>query len=315
MTSVITPTTNTNQQGDIAISTIQEQATVSPFRLISDNQISNRTKVARLAKNAMSFDLVESVAVGQFFAKTAATYPDHREACVVRYHEGSIHDLATRAGSLFVVYAAYFNRDEAIAFEYATSEDKTPRYLYDERGLANGGVVVGGKEYHPSDIRGILLSLVYGEGDQAGLLNHRITKQNEERAAHLAHLAAVAEAHEKRSDNSKYNAGYILSKAERVGDVISEDGWKTEYAERKELLNTITAHYQRHLFTICQDLNQVRCEATYISSRGMEDPYGFVTVGEVTAYILTRWVGDGFGDVERGIRNAVAQEFVRSHLS
>lgn len=315
MTSVITPTSNTNQPKENAIITTQEQATVSPFRLMIDNEISNRTKVARLAKNAMAFDFVVSTAVGQFFAKTAAAYPDHREACVVRYHAESVHALAKTAGVPFVVYAAYFNRDEAIAFEYATTEDPTPLYANCTEWRNAFIITVGDKEYSEHAVRNELRGLVCHDGDQAAVLRHRIARQNEERATQEAHEAAIAEAHAKRDNMAKYYAGYVLEKAARVGGVIPDGEYTSHRVARADALAAVTDCYVRELFSICEDLNKTRAEARYVYSRHGEDQYGFVTFGEVTAHILTRWVEDGFGDVERGVRNAIAREFVRQYLS
>ena len=60
-------------------------------------------------------------------------------------------------------------------------------------------------------------------------------------------------------------------------------------------------------------LGKLRCETSIRDQHG--DRYGFVTASEVAHQIMYRWTENGFGDLDRAIRTAVAREFVRRHLS
>jgi hypothetical protein len=90
------------------------------------------------------------------------------------------------------------------------------------------------------------------------------------------------------------------------------EGHQQYRVARDEALNALKRVYHVELWAIClASLNHLRCE-THITNG--DDPYGFVTLAEVSYHILTKWAEEGWHG-EKEIRHAVAAEFIRQNLS
>lgn len=309
MTSVITPTTNTNQPEEKAISTITNGKT---YTVTAETEINNRTKRARWAKSLTANAGVFKVTLGNI---TIPTDHDFR----TEYHGAEVvfqpvmSKCAGEAGATWYITTAWLNEEmevigallahlgdgEVFMWEKYQDTADMPAWLTSNDGYAQRYYDIASHIYN-----------AFCDGDQLGYFTAKTAervKADAERAEHENRVALAYQAAEASGPN--WHVGYVLEKAPKTTTTRDESR-----ANVKSALASVEAAMTAELWEwVKASLGKLRCETTIRDQYG--DPYGFVTVSEVAHQIMYRWAEDGFGDVERGIRNAVAREFVRRHLS
>lgn len=306
MTAVITPTSNTNQPKEKAINAITNATT---YGIVADTDINNRTKRARWAKDLSANLGVAKVTLGDVTINNATANRYEYSGAEVLFHPAMSKD-AGQAGASWFIDAAWLNRDmELIAAKVVSVSDgevflweahqrgeAIPTWLLNKDGYSRRAYEV---QYD--------LSAVFCDGDQLGYFQAASVKRRKADAERAEHENRVALAYETAEKN--FHVAYVLSHAPEA-TVTSEES----RANIKSALAGVEAAMVAELWEwVKASLGKLRCETTIRDQYG--DPYGFVTVSEVAHQIMYRWTENGFGDLDRAIRTAVAREFVRRHLS
>lgn len=308
MTSVITPTTNTNQPEEKAISTITIGKT---YTVTAETEINNRTKRARWAKSLTANAGISAVTLGHINIPTDHGFRTEYHGAEVVF-KPIMSKRAGEAGATWYITTAWLNEEmevigallahlgdgEVFMWEKSQRTDEMPSWLTDAK-----------DKRHYYEVA-YLINDMFSDGDQLGHFVKETAKRvkaDAERAEHENRVALAYQAAE--AARSTWHVQYVLEKAPKTTTTRDESR-----ANVKSALASVEAAMTAELWEwVKASLGKLRCETTIRDQYG--DPYGFVTVSEVAHQIMYRWVEDGFGDVERGIRNAVAREFVRRHLS
>jgi len=321
MTSVITPTTNTNQQGDIAISTNTAVGVVPIFTFQPDTNVNNRTKVARLAKEMSAFPGVVSARVGKVDVYREGKWSDtHHEVVEVCYDIITTRNVTKRANQPFQVDTAYFNRERLVAASFISNEDAEIHFynegeLIGEETFTAFGVTYRGYARRDGErsISSTMYEVVGSDGNQHEAAERKFNRDAEQQAERDAHLASIADAYANRPREGRWAIAEVMRYGQDKTLADDNDVRASNRKEAESSLKSLVNAFEAQLFTLCLDLDKLRCESRLADRYAPK--YEFVTRAEVVAHIATRWVEDGFGDLERGVRTAIAKEFIRKHLS
>lgn len=309
MTSVITPTSNTKQPKEKAISTITNATT---YGIVADTDINNRTKRARWAKDLSANLGVAKVTLGDVSITNLTAGRYEYSGAEVLFHP-SVKGAAREAGAPWFIRSAWLNRDMEIIAADVVSISDGEVFLWEagQRGEAIPAWLLNKDGYQRRGYEVVYdLSAVFCDGDQLGYFKAAFAKRlqaDAERAEHEERVAAAYEALKTNGEN--YHISYILRQAPEAS-VTSEES----RANIQSALAGVEAAMVAELWEwVKASLGKLRCETSIRDRHG--DPYGFVTASEVAYQIMYRWTENGFGGLDRAIRTAVAREFVRRHLS
>jgi hypothetical protein len=314
-----------NQPKENAITTI---TTTEPtwVQFTPDTEANKRLKVAQMAKKFSTTWGVIDATVGSvtYFNHIHGAANERGEVVQVRYSEDC--ELATKAaGFKFFITRAWFNKYELVGVELSASGEEATHLMFSLGSTLRfvGGektLTVGGVELSEREVRDLVTEYLRYDGDQYRNATKMIADREKRDAQRAEHEARVQAAYAERQANgdgmrsqwaldrakeSELHSAAALNKADA-------EGHQQYRVARDEALNALKRVYHIELWAIClSSLNHLRCETNITNG---DDPYGFVTLAEVSYHILTKWAEEGWHG-EKEIRHAIATEFIRQNLS
>jgi hypothetical protein len=289
-----------------------------------DTEPNNRLKVARLARETARKKGVASAKVGtlQYTYEVGSTWVRKREDIVeVVYHEAQVKAAQARVNVPIAITRAYYDKSEGIiAAEFVTSNDpqQGPREIW----LASWkplffidttDVMLEGEPWDAGDIKELISEFMPYDMDQLGRAERAHTEQLAAKALRQEHETKVQAAYENKIDEHYWRAHRVFG--ERATLDLDDKQARIDHRKRVEnVMDELHAAYSDELLAICQkNLGKLRCESA-IGRDGDGDPYGFITIGEVAIYVLTRWPDENPFGINKDIRRVIAEEFVRQYL-
>jgi hypothetical protein len=320
MTTAIS-TSNIQHREEQAMSTSTTE--VKPGLVFREEvAVNNRLKVARMAKHFSEMEGVKSASVGTLSATSSRGEPNRLinhnlvEVCydlMDCYFVGSF--------SPFTVVRAYYDRDENLVgatFRTNPYDAQDYHFYADYRPVLLGvpEITVAGETYDRYAVQKALNEALGYHGDQYGVALAKSNAKREEQERLEKHKAAISAAYAEREETGRadYRGLRPLYKAEDAGvKITSIEELRAHARGNDDALKALRAQWYTELFGYCQlALGKLRTEVEFLYDG--TDPYGFVTPAEVSNYILTRWVSNGWGNDERAIRAIIAQEFVSDNF-
>jgi hypothetical protein len=284
--------------------------------------VNNRLKVARMAKHFSEMKGVQTATVGTLSLTSSRGEPNRLinhnlvEVCYDLMDCSIVGEF-----SPFTVVRAYYDREEQLVgatFRTNPYDAQDYHFYADFRPVLLGvsEVTVAGETYDRYEVQKALNEALGYHGDQYGVALAKSNAKREEQERLEKHKAAIAAAYAEREASDGIAFGYhrALYKAEDAGvKITSIQELRAHARGNNDALKALRAQWYTELFGYCQlALGKLRTEVEFLYDG--TDPYGFVTPAEVSNYILTRWVRDGWGNDERAIRAIIAQEFVSDNF-